>query len=187
MAVRPIYNSFHPILNKPTNFIDNIDGKIFQIGMDLQDTLKAISNGVGLAGNQIGIDKSIILIDVTQVEEYKNAQPIIMINPEILEFSDDLTDYQEGCLSVPDLYEDVKRPSQIKVKYYDFNQKEIIKDLDGFLARVVQHEVDHLNGILFYQRFSPLKKTLNKNKLNKIKNGKLLPEYQFVLPDGKLV
>ena len=187
MAVRPIYNSFHPILNKPTNYIENIDGKAFQIGMDLQDTLKAISNGIGLAGNQIGIDKSIILIDVTQVEEYSKIQPIIMINPEILEFSDDLVDYQEGCLSVPDLYDDVKRPSQIKVKYYDFNQKEIIRELDGLLARVVQHEVDHLNGILFYQRFTPLKKTLNKNKLNKIKNGKIIPDYQFVLPDGKLV
>jgi peptide deformylase len=110
-----------------------------------------------------------------------------MINPEIVEFSDEKVIEQEGCLSVPDFYEEVERPVNILVKYLDLQEKEHIDEVTGYLARVMQHEIDHLNGILFYQRLSPLKKTLSKNKLNKIKKGIILPDYPFVLPDGTLV
>lgn len=187
MAIKPVYNCFHPILNKPTNELENIDGIAFAIAKDLQDTLNSISNGIGLAANQIGYDKSILLVDMRQVEEYQSMPPLIMINPEILLFSDDIVEMQEGCLSIPDLYENVNRPNQIQVRYWDLNQKEIIRDFDGYIARVIQHEIDHLDGILYFQRLSPFKRSLIKNKLNKIKKGEILPDYPFVLPDGKLV
>lgn len=187
MAIKPIYNCFHPILNKPTEFFQNIDGESFSIARDLQDTLQSISNGIGLAANQIGYNKSILLIDVRKIEEFENMQPIIMVNPEIILHSDKVIEMQEGCLSIPDLYEDVTRPEQIQVRYWDLNQKEIIKEYNGYIARVIQHEIDHLEGILYFQHLSPFKKTLIKNKLNKIRKGEILPDYPFVLPDGNLV
>ncbi len=187
MAIRPVYNCFHPILNQPTNDFLSIDDSTIKIARDLQDTLQSISNGIGLAANQIGYDKSILLIDVRQIEEYSNSLPLIMINPEIILESDNQLEMQEGCLSIPDLYENVLRPESVKVHYWDLNQKEIIKDYDGYLARVIQHEIDHLEGILYFQHLSTFKRTLIKNKLNKIKKGEILPDYPFVMPDGKLI
>jgi peptide deformylase len=187
MAVKPVYNCFHEVLNKPTKKIDAINGQIAQLAKDLIDTLRSISTGVGLAGNQIGAEESILLIDVSQIDEYKNSKPILMINPEILEFSDKTIEMQEGCLSVPDFYEQVVRAKNIKVRYWDLKEQEHIEDMNEYIARVVQHEIDHLNGILFYQRLTPLKKTLAKNKLNKIKKGVILPDYPYVLPNGKLI
>jgi len=187
MAIKPVYNCFHPILNKPTIEFSNIDQEAFQIAKDLQDTLNYISNGVGLAANQIGYDKSILLVDVRQIEEYANTQPLIMINPEIILESDNKLEMQEGCLSIPDLYEYVLRPERVEVRYWNLNEKEIIKEFDGYIARVIQHEIDHLDGILFFQHLSSFKRTLIKNKLNKIRKGEILPDYSFVLPDGTLV
>lgn len=187
MAIKPVYNCFHPVLNQPTEDFVNIDEQAFSIAKDLQDTLQFISNGVGLAANQIGYDKSIILIDVRQIEEYANTSPLIMINPEIISESDTKVEIQEGCLSIPDLYETVLRPEMIQVRFWDLNQKEIISDYDGYIARVIQHEIDHLDGILFFQHLSSFKRTLIKNKLNKIRKGEILPDYPFVMPDGKLI
>lgn len=187
MAVKPVYNCFHPVLNKPTNKIENINGQTFQHIQDLFDTLKSISNGVGLASNQIGAELSALVIDLSQVEKYSNLKPFEMINPEIIEFSDDEESLEEGCLSIPDFYEDVVRPKSIIVNYYDINQKLHHEEVSGFLARVMQHEIDHLKGILFYQRLSPLKKSLSKNKLNKIKKGIILPDYPFVTAEGELI
>jgi peptide deformylase len=187
MAVRPVYNCFHPVLNKPTVDFEQIDGKTLQIAQDLFDTLKSISNGVGLAANQIGIDQSIFVIDVSQVKEYSHLKPFEMINPVIEEFDDEEVEMEEGCLSVPDIYEGVVRPKSMIIRYFDLHQREHRKEVDGFLARVMMHEIDHLDGILFYQRFSMLKKTLTKNKLKKIRNGIILPDYSFVTADGELI
>lgn len=187
MAIKPIYNCFHPILNEPTKEFNNIDHEAFQIARDLQDTLIYISNGVGLAANQIGYDKSILLVDLRQIEEYASTPPLIMINPIITLESDEKLEMQEGCLSIPDLYEYVVRPEKIEVRYWDLNEKEIVKEFDGYIARVIQHEIDHLDGILFFQHLSSFKRTLIKNKLNKIRKGEILPDYSFVLPDGTLV
>lgn len=187
MAIKPVYNCFHPILNKPTKEFVNINDEAYKIARDLQDTLHFISNGVGLAANQIGYDKSIILIDVRQIEEYANSLPLIMINPEIIAESENKIEMQEGCLSIPDLYENVLRSEIIQVRFWDLNQKEITKEYNGYLARVIQHEIDHLDGILFFQHLSSFKRTLIKNKLNKIRRGEILPDYPYIMPDGKLI
>ncbi|OGU60903.1 MAG: peptide deformylase [Ignavibacteria bacterium GWF2_33_9] len=187
MAVKPIYNCYHPVLNNPTIPFENIDGEAIQVVQDLFDTLKSISNGVGLAANQIGINRSALVIDLMQVKEYRSMKPLAMINPVIEHFSDNIVEMEEGCLSVPDLYEGVNRPESIVVSYYDVHQKHHREEVSGYLARVMQHEIDHLNGILFYQRFTPLKKTLTKNKLKKIQKGLLLPDYPFVTAEGELI
>ena len=186
MSVLAIYNCFHPVLNKPTKFIDEIDDKIVALANNMLETLRNTGNGIGLAANQVGESQSLIVIDLSASKEYKNEKPIIMINPIISDSSEELVEYEEGCLSIPDFYEKILRPSEVQVQYYDLKGKEYNVNADAILARVMQHEIDHLNGILFYQRLSPLKRNLTKNKLNKIKNGIVLPDYPYVLADGKL-
>jgi len=138
---------------------------------DLFDTLKE-KEGIGLAGPQIGVLKRIFVIDTSPlirsdntIEKYERA----FINPEILDQSDSREIYQEGCLSIPGIYEDVDRPGIIRVKYMDTELNIIEEELDGLIARIFQHEYDHLEGILFIDKLSPIKRTLLQGKLNKIR------------------
>ncbi|MBX3042495.1 MAG: peptide deformylase [Candidatus Kapabacteria bacterium] len=186
MAVIPIYNCFHPVLKKKTKKIMNIDDDINTLVKNMFDSLYNISNGVGLAGNQVGHEKSLFITDLSIGSDNPKTEPMVFINPEILEFSDEEDDYSEGCLSIPDYYEKVTRPVKISVKYYDLKEKEHIRDLEGFHARVFQHEYDHLLGILMYERLSPIRRTLSKNKLNRLKRGQIIPDYPMIQPDGSL-
>ena len=183
MAVVPVYNGFHKVLRNKTNPVKEINDDIKQLVQNLFDTLYNIDNGVGLAANQIGVDKSVVVID-TSLNGTEEGEKIIMINPEILEMSEETCQYDEGCLSVPELYEPVTRPEKIKIKYFDLDLKEHIEDVDDFLARVMLHEIDHLNGIVFFERLSGLRKTMAKSKLNKLAKGKIIPAYDMVQADG---
>lgn len=186
MSVIPIYNCFHPALKVKTDKIEQIDSNIKQMVDDMFDTMYNVGNGVGLAANQVGKDKSLVVIDISIGEENAPRRPIVMINPEIIGNSDEEIEEIEGCLSVPEFWEKVIRPVEIKVKYWDLDEKEIIQDVDGFLARCMQHEIDHLNGILFYERISQLRKTLSKNKLKKLQKGLVVPDYPMIQANGKL-
>ncbi len=185
MAVVPVYNGYNPVLKKPTERVEKIDDEIKQLITDLFDTLYNIDNGVGLASNQIGVSKSVVVID-TSMNGREEGDKIVMINPEILETSQETDSYDEGCLSLPELCEPVIRPVAIKIKYMDENWEEHIEDVSGFLARVMQHEFDHLQGKLFFERLSGLRKTLAKSTLNKLAKGKILPTYDMVQADGTL-
>ena len=126
------------------------------------------NEGAGLAAPQVGESIQMLVIYLVHDEE-----PPIMLNvfnPEILD-SEGNIEMTEGCLSIPDLREEVERPEKIKIRYFDYLEKENIVETDGFLARVFQHEMDHLNGVLFVDHLSPVKKTLLKNKLKKIAAG----------------
>ncbi len=186
MAVIPVYNCFHPVLKQKTNHVQNIDDSVNSLVNNMFDTLYNISNGVGLAANQVGADKSLFIVDLSVGSDNPNSAPMVFINPEIIKFSDDIEEDTEGCLSIPEFYEKVKRPKEISIKYYDLKEKEHKVDLDGFLARVFQHEFDHLDGILIYERLSPMRRTLSKNKLNRIRKGAIIPQYPMIQPDGKL-
>ncbi|MFA5511614.1 MAG: peptide deformylase [Candidatus Kapaibacterium sp.] len=186
MAVIPIYNCFHPVLKQKTKTIENIDDNINTLVQNMFDTLYNISNGVGLAGNQVGEDKSLFIIDLSIGSDSPKKEPFTFINPEIVSFSDEEEEESEGCLSIPDYFEKVKRSKSIQVKYYDLKEKEHIQEMDGFLARVFQHEYDHLNGILIFERVSQIRRTLAKSKLNRLKRGKVVPNYPMVQPDGLL-
>jgi peptide deformylase len=185
MAVIPIYNCFHPVLREETKNIEEFNEDVNTLITNMWDTLHNVSNGVGLAGNQVGANKSIIVIDLNR-EEDTGIEPVTMINPELLLESEETNELQEGCLSIPEYYENVVRSAEIKVKYYDENMKEHILDVDGFLARVMLHEIDHLRGKLFTDRITPLKRALAKSKLNKIMKGKVVPDYPMMHPDGTL-
>ncbi len=129
---------------------------------DLLDTLYSTDNGVGLAATQIAETKSIMVIDISE----ERNQPMVFINPEIIE-SEGETSYQEGCLSVPEIYADVDRFLRVKVKAFDRDGKEFVIDNDEFLAIVMQHEIDHLHGKVFLDHLSPLKRNMLLKKLKK--------------------
>ncbi|MDQ1265526.1 MAG: peptide deformylase [Bacteroidota bacterium] len=186
MAFLPIYNCFHPIMKQKTEQVKEFDGSLKGLVDDMFETMYK-ADGLGLAGNQVGKLQSIIVIDTANKEKSgKKPRPMAFINPVIEFFSEEENEFQEGCLSVPTLYENIDRPEMIQVKYFDVNMKEHTIEADELLARVLQHEIDHLNGILFFERLSPLKRALARGKLKKIQNGDLLPSYSMVQPNGSL-
>ena len=187
MAVLPIYNCFNPVLKKKTEPIKEIDDDIKTLIKDMFESMYG-ANGLGLAGNQIGESKSIVTIDLSKENDFKNPPPpLAMINPVIVAFSEEEIDYQEGCLSVPKFYDSVTRPAEVEVVYLDISGKENKLEASGLLARVIQHEVDHLNGILFFERLHPLRRALSKNKLKRIQKGLVIPIYPMIDKDGKFV
>lgn len=186
MSVLPIYNCFHPVLKKSTKPVYEFNQDVKDLVNNLYHTLYSISNGVGLAANQVGTSLSVFIVDVQNGNKDAKKEPITFINPEIVAFSDDLNEYQEGCLSIPEYYENVKRPSKVEVIYYDIDMKEHRRQFDEFLARVIQHEIDHLDGILMFERVSSLRRTLSKSKLNKIQRAEIKPSYTMIQPDGSL-
>ena len=158
-------------LRKKTFELDAGDDFV-QLAENMKETLKN-AIGIGLAGPQVGLLKSIFLVDTTPLES-DGIEPVekVFLNPVILNYSENATWYNEGCLSIPDIYEDVKRPEKVEVRYRDlnFDQKEEI--LDGLVARIFQHEYDHLQGILFVDRLSAIRKKLIRSKLNQIAKKK---------------
>lgn len=185
MAIVPVYNCFHPVMKQKTEDVQEFGDDIRTIAQNLIDTMIGTGNGVGLTANQIGERKSIFVID-KNIKKEEKPDPIVIINPKILAFSEETEEQTEGCLSVPELWEDVERAKEIEVLYYDLDMKEIKATFSDFMARVFQHEYDHLQGILFFERISPLRKMLIKNKLKKIEKGQILPDYPMILPDGRL-
>jgi peptide deformylase len=134
----------------------------------MNDMLKAMyeAPGIGLAAIQVGEPRRIITIDVAREDEAKN--PLFLINPEILWRSDDeRSTYEEGCLSIPDYYAEVERPAKVRVRFIDFDGKLQEREADGLLATCIQHEVDHLNGVLFIDYLSKLKRDLVVRKFTK--------------------
>ncbi|WNZ73239.1 peptide deformylase [Borreliella garinii] len=136
---------FYPndLLRVKTKQIDNIDNKIRDYAKKMIE-LMDISGGVGLAAPQVGLDLSLFV-----VRENRMAKPLVFINPSIIETSYELNSYREGCLSIPGVYYDLMRPKGIVVNFYDENGKSFTIEDSDFLARIIQHEMDHLNGILF--------------------------------------
>lgn len=183
----PIYNSFHPILKIKTKSITNVTDDIKNLIDNMFDTLDNTDNGVGLAANQVGESISLFVVDFSEVDEYPEINKLVFINPTIISYDEETNFYNEGCLSVPTFYEDVERPVSITIKYCDIDMKEKIEKYSGFLSRVIQHEYDHLNGILFYEKLSNLKKTLYKNKFKKIKAGNFDIEYDMMSPVGNVI
>ena len=158
MSVRKVCVYPDPVLREPTEEITSFDEELKSLADDLQETMYA-SDGIGLAGPQMGISKKIAVI------EYK-GEKYILINPVIIEREGSII-VEEGCLSFPGIYEKVEAPELIKVVYQDVNGDHFEKDVEGFLACVFSHEIDHLNGKLLIDRVSPLKRQFLKKKLAK--------------------
>lgn len=176
MTILPIYTYDHPVLRRKLNLVDEVTDEIVRLTLDMFTTMKN-ADGIGLAANQVGRDVAITVIDISGVEGYEDTRPLTLINPVVDAFSEEEEPYEEGCLSLPDLRADVTRPSQVQVRYYDLNMNEHVLEVGGLLARVMQHEIDHLNGIYFFDHLTPMRRTILKRKLMDIKRGDVETEY----------
>jgi peptide deformylase len=184
----PIVVYGHPILRKVAAEIDREYPGLEQLIADLFETMYR-SEGLGLAAPQIGKSIRIFVIDGKPAAEDEPALADFkkaFINPYITERTGDLVLMTEGCLSIPNLREEVNRESQIRIKYYDENWNYHDEVYKGYSARIIQHEYDHLDGILFTDKVSPLRKRLLKSKLAAISKGKFEAEYRTILPGQKI-
>lgn len=164
------------ILRKKVAKVTEVDNETIELITNIFDTMRN-ANGIGLAANQVGADKSILIIDISLVEGFEEVKPIVLINPKITKYSDEKSVIEEGCLSIPDIREEVIRPEAITVTYQDTDLKEHTLETDSLLARVIQHEYDHLQGILFTDLVSDEAKKRLKKPLAKIKRRKIDVEY----------
>jgi len=166
MALRQILKEPDEILRKKSLPVDSVDKDLQILMDDMLETMYA-APGIGLAAIQVGIPKRVIVLDIEQKEG--NKKPLFLVNPEIIQKSKNLSTYEEGCLSVPGQFAEINRPDKCHVKYLDYygEKKEI--NAEGMLATCIQHEIDHLEGILFIDYLSKLKKTMIIKKLSKQK------------------
>jgi peptide deformylase len=163
MAVLEILKYPHPLLKKRSQEIEKIDENTRQLIQDMIETMYD-ANGVGLAACQVGVSKRIIVLDVSPMDPEQDL--LALINPEILVEEEEI-DHEEGCLSVPDCQEIIKRRQKVRVRGMSSEGKEIELEAQGILAIALQHEVDHLNGVLILDRMSGLKREMYRNKLRK--------------------
>jgi peptide deformylase len=164
MAILPIRIYGDSVLRKRAEEITRVDEKIRKLTLQMLGTLKD-AGGIGLAANQVGEELRIFVVDRSRFQT--DDSPLIIINPEIVDLHSEQTE-EEGCLSIPGTYADVKRPLELMVKGIDLNEKEIIVEAKGFLSRVLAHEIDHLNGVLFIDHLSSIKRKLLSKKLKKL-------------------
>lgn len=182
--ILPIYTYGQPVLRKVAEDIDENYPNLKGLIQDMYETLEH-SEGIGLAAPQIGQDIRLVVINLDIISddlpEYKGYIKTF-INPHILEYDDTNTELmEEGCLSVPGIHESVRRPTRIHVKYQDENFEEHEEWVEGYLARVMQHEFDHLEGTMFIDRLSMLRKQMIKGKLNSLLKGNFRCSYKIKL------
>ena len=164
--LRKILTEPDPILRKKCEPIEKVDTDIKKLMDDMLQTMYA-APGIGLAAVQVGILKRLVVIDISRDKEEK--KPLFLINPLIMHQSEKKSVYEEGCLSLPGQFAEIERPAECIIKYIDYNGKEKELKAEGLLATCIQHEVDHLNGILFIDYLSKLKKDMIIKKLVKQK------------------
>jgi len=185
MKILPLIIAPDPLLKKISKPVEKVDDALREFMQNMIATMYQ-ENGIGLASVQVGILKRVLVMDIDyEIEDHnrhhnhdncsgvhvKNSNPQYFINPEIIEFSKNNSSFNEGCLSFPGARAEVIRPESIKLKYLDFNGENQVKIFDGISATCIQHEIDHLNGITFVDKISPVKremilKRIKKNKTN---------------------
>jgi peptide deformylase len=169
MALLPIIYAPDPRLKLKCRPVETVDQSVRDFMADMLETMYA-APGIGLSAPQVGDTRRIIVCDVAR--ESEDPQPIQLVNPEIVWSSDDILINEEGCLSLPDHYAEVERPSDVRVRYLDENGQSQEIEAGGLLAACVQHEMDHLEGILFVDYLSPLKRNIILRKMKKLKRQK---------------
>jgi peptide deformylase len=169
MAIRPIFETPDPVLRQISKPVDRFDDELKTLVADMFETMYE-APGIGLAAVQVGVPIRLLVIDLQEPEE-EGGEPVrdpkVFINPEILWHSDVEVSYTEGCLSVPEQYAEVMRPDRIRARWQDVKGEAYEEDIDGLLAVCLQHEMDHLNGVLFIDHLSRLKRDMVLKKLTK--------------------
>jgi peptide deformylase len=171
MSLLPIVEVPDPRLRQISSPVEKVDDELRKLVADMFETMYA-APGIGLAAIQVGVPKRLLVIDLQEPEE-EGGEPVrdprVFINPEILTHSDQEVPYTEGCLSIPDQYADVDRPDRIRARWLDEHGKQHEQDIDGMLAVCLQHEMDHLEGVLFIDHLSRMKREMVLKKLSKMR------------------
>ncbi|WP_112963295.1 peptide deformylase [Agrobacterium sp. fls2-241-TYG-188a] len=170
MTIKPLIILPDPLLREKSKPVEQVDAEIVRLADDMLETMYD-APGIGLAAIQIGVPRRMLVIDISREDEER--KPVVFINPEILKVSDDVSTYEEGCLSIPDYYAEVERPAALTVEYIDRDGKKQTVEADGLLATCLQHEIDHLNGVLFIDHISRLKRDMVIKKFTKAARAKI--------------
>ncbi|MEQ9423098.1 MAG: peptide deformylase [Cyclobacteriaceae bacterium] len=180
--IYPIVLYGDPVLKARAKKINEDEIDVKQLSDDMFETMRSAS-GIGLAAPQIGKSLQMFVVDASPLDddEIKDFRKVF-INPEIIEETGEPWTFEEGCLSIPNVREDIKRNPDLKIRYFDENWEEHEDSFDGMIARIIQHEYDHLQGTLFTDYLSPLKKRLLKGRLANISKGKVDVDYKFRAP-----
>ena len=190
--ILPIYAYGHPILRKETADIDQNYPELTALIANMWETMY-YTHGMGIAAPQVGLPIRLFVVDTLQLKEDEDGdnKPTseyikqVFINPEIIDEAGEEWAFEEGCLSIPGIRGKVTRPAQVRIEYYDENFVKHDKVFDGMTARVIQHEYDHLEGVLFTDHLTGLKKQLVGRKLQQISRGELRPRYKMVFAGDK--
>ena len=169
MSIKPLIILPDPILRQVSKPVERVDDQLRKFAGDMLDTMYD-APGIGLAAIQVGEPLRMLVIDLAKEDE--EPAPHVFINPEVLESSDERSVYEEGCLSIPDYYAEVERPASVRVKYLDRDGKQQEVAAEGLLATCLQHEIDHLNGVLFIDHISKLKRDMVMKKFKKLAKDK---------------
>ncbi|HOE04019.1 MAG TPA: peptide deformylase [Bacteroidales bacterium] len=182
--IYPIYVIGHPVLRKKTELVDRDYPNLQSIIDSMFETMYE-SDGVGLAAPQVGLSLRIFVVDaapmVKDKPELKDFKRVF-INPKIVERSAETMVWEEGCLSIPGIHENVKRNTRLVIEYYDRDFNFVSEELEGFKAIVIQHEYDHLDGVLFTDKIHPIRKKFLRTKISDITKGKVGVHYKIVTP-----
>jgi peptide deformylase len=178
MSVLPIYTYGTDVLRKKAKPVKQINDKIIKLIIDMFETMHD-AQGIGLAATQVGSMHRIIVIDVSEMEEMKHIKPFVLINPVLISEDGSLV-MEEGCLSIPNIREQVERAEKIRVKFKNTNFNDVEIEAEGIIARVILHELDHLNGVLFVDRLSTEQKKLHRAALKQIREGEMEVNYPVV-------
>ncbi|MBX3530590.1 MAG: peptide deformylase [Rhizobiaceae bacterium] len=165
MAIRPLVILPDPLLRQASRLVERFDGELKKLADDMLATMYD-APGIGLAGIQIAVPQRIVVIDLAK--EGETPAPQVFINPEIVASGDEVNIHEEGCLSIPDYYAEVERPKTVTVRYQDLAGKPQVIEADELLATCLQHEIDHLNGVLFIDHISKLKRDMVVRKFKKL-------------------
>lgn len=166
MAIREIITVPDPRLKLKSQPVEAVDDELRALMDDMLETMYA-APGIGLAAIQVGVPKRVIVMDLAR--EGEEAQPRYFVNPEILWASEETQPYEEGCLSIPEYYDEVERPARVKLRYLNYRGEQIEEDAEGLFAVCIQHEMDHLEGVLFIDHLSRLKREQAIKKVKKQK------------------
>ena len=171
MTVKTILTEPNKLLRQVSSPVEKVSDEERQLMDDMLETMYA-APGIGLAAIQVGVPKRIIVMDISREENKK--EPMYFVNPVIKNRNSEKATYEEGCLSVPDQFAEIERPNKCEVEYLDYNGKKQLLKTDGLLATCIQHEMDHLEGILFIDYLSKLKKSMIIKKLSKIRSNRII-------------
>lgn len=166
MAIRPLRFLGDPVLREPADPVEHFDAELRELVADMFQTM-IYEEGAGLAAPQIGISKQVLVVDVRRDNDEEGR--VALVNPRVVETSDEIEKEQEGCLSIPGVSEVVRRPARVRVEGRDPEGREISVEAEGLFARALVHEVDHLNGVLFIDHLSPLKRRMLLKKYRKLR------------------